>query len=661
MLEDKVDGIVGIGPKYLKILHENNIWSKKDLILFTPSRYIHYELVDVNDIKEDTLITIKGVVDSNLASIGLKSSKAILFFVNTSNVRIKVVGFGMEYLRYKLKKGASYAFFGTYKYLTKELYLKNVFSQDFKEFIEPVYPIKIANSYMMKFISEIYKERPKLEEEIPLEYLNKRNLFDINEYLYQAHFPSNISSTYEVIKRQKYEKYLKYNISLKALRYYYDSNKKSPKSFDYNKILSVIRNLEYKLTDDQFKALNDILNDFKSPYLENRLIQGDVGCGKTIVASLALYANYLAGYQGGLMVPSEVLSNQHFTKIKELLSPYGLRIELINSGISLSNRKKIYKDIENGEIDIIIGTQSLIQSGVMFNKLGFVVIDEQHRFGVRERQELINKGIKCDAVFMSATPIPRTLGITKFADLDISTIESVPSNRKKVLTKVCDINDLDFIANAINKNVIKNHQVFVVVPVINESVLEGIVNIDDAYKMLSERLPNVRFRILHGGIKSQEKAQIMDDFKNHKFDCLISTTVIEVGIDIKNATLMVIYNAERYGLATLHQLRGRVGRNDLVCGCILATQNKLCDRLRIMEETYDCFKLAEEDLLLRGPGDILGDSQSGFVGINIMNDLDIFKESASDAEEIYNDYVNGIKRPIIEKIIELGKENNKLN
>lgn len=661
MLDDKVDLIKGIGLKYQRILYENNIETKRDLLFFLPKRFIDYKVEDPNEIHEDITTTIKGVVDSNLASIKFRSSGALLFYIISNNKRIKVLAFGMEYLRYKIKKGHYYAFFGAYKAASAELYIKNVFDENFKEFIEPVYPIKIANSYIMKFISEIYQEHPMVEDKIPEYLLEKRNLLDINTYLYKSHFPNDLEDVSFVSRRYKYETYLNYNLRLNALRYYYDISKKEAKDFSYNKILELIRSLPYKLTDGQNKALYDVFSDMRSKRLMNRLIQGDVGSGKTIIAFIALYANYLAGFQGALMVPSEVLSNQHYDKILALLSQCSLKIGLLNSGVKSSEKKKIYKGIESGEIDILIGTQSLIQDGIMFNKLGLVVIDEQHRFGVRERQELINKGIKCDSLFLSATPIPRTLGISKYADLDITTVETMPSNRKRVLTKVCNISDDEFICKAIYKNVMKNHQVFVVVPVINESNLDGIIDVNEAYERLSKHLPDVRFKILHGGMKSSEKNQIMQDFKNHNFDCLISTTVIEVGIDIKNATLMVVYNAERYGLATLHQLRGRVGRNDLNCGCILATDKEMCERLKIMEETYDCFKLAEEDLALRGPGDLLGSSQSGFVGLNILNDMDIFKEAQEDALELYKKYENGNAYKLVSDILENNNENNKLN
>ena len=295
---------------------------------------------------------------------------------------------------------------------------------------------------------------------------------------------------------------------------------------------------------------------------------------------------------------------------------------------------------------------------VNYNKLGLVVIDEQHRFGVMQRQALINKGIHTDSLFLTATPIPRTLGISRFADLDITTIETKPQNRHDVLTKVCRCTDLEFICKAIYKNVSKGHQVFVVVPLIEESVDDDIYTIERALDELKPHLDSVRFETLHGSMKNKD--EVMERFKNHEFDVLISTTVIEVGIDIRNATLMIIYNADRFGLSTLHQLRGRVGRNDLISGCILAS-NKDNERLSIMESTYDCFKLSELDLKMRGAGDLLGVSQSGFIKDNIISDIDTFNMAKADAHELYLAYLNGDKSDIVRGVIENENEINKLN
>ena len=505
--------------------------------------------------------------------------------------------------------------------------------------------------------SESSKEEILFADELPISLKNKYNILDYKTYLYRAHFPKNEDEIKSVYQRTLYEAYLKYNIRIESLRYYYDTYKKEPKIFDYNKILDFIGKLKFKLTSDQMDAVTQILLELRSNRIENRLIQGDVGSGKTIVAIIALYANYLAGYMGALMVPSEVLSYQHYNNIKNYLAEYGIRIELLNSTIKQSERKQIISKLDNNEIDILVGTHSLFNEDLKYHNLGLVVIDEQHRFGVLQRQNLINKGINSDSLFLTATPIPRTLGISRFLDLDITSIKTKPEDRKKIMTKIVRCDDLEFIAKAIYKNVSKGHQVFVVVPMVLESVDDDIYTIDRAYDELTRVLKDVKFKTLHGSMKNKE--EIMNQFKNKEFDCLISTTVIEVGIDIKNATLIVIYNAERFGLSTLHQLRGRVGRNDLISGCILAS-NKDNMRLKVMEETNDCFTLSDYDLKMRGFGDIFGISQSGFKSFDIEDEL-IFGDAKNDAKQLYNDYIIGNHTKIVERIILDKNKINKLN
>ena len=657
MLSDNIGLIKGIGTKYQRILHDMGIDSKEDLIRFLPKKYNVYKICDVRDIKEEISITVEGMLISSIAIIS--KMKAATFSIASSNERIKVIGFGMDYLRFRLKKGESYTFFGLYRPYEKTLYLKEIFYDEFSEFIEPVYPIKISNKVLQKIIAEVFKsENVMLSDDMPKSIEKKYGFLDYNRLLFMAHFPKNEADIDAVYKRESYYSYLKYNLRLELLRYYYDTYNKEPKKFDYNKVLDLIRGLKYKLTSSQLDAIEIIFKGMRSNHVLNRLIQGDVGSGKTIVALIALYANYLSGYMGALMVPSEVLSYQHYIKAMELLEPYGLRIALLNSTLKVSQRRKVLEALKNNEVDIVIGTQSLFSDDVIYSNLGLVVIDEQHRFGVLQRQRLINKGIHADSLFLTATPIPRTLGISRFADLDITSLKEKPSNRKEVLTKVCRCDDIEFICKAIYKNVSKGHQVFVVVPLIEESVDSNLYTIDRALSELKPHLDGVSFEVLHGSMKNKE--EIMTDFKNHKFDVLVSTTVIEVGIDISNATLIIIYNANRFGLSTLHQLRGRVGRNELISGCILAS-NEDNERLSLMEKTPDCFELSEMDLKLRGAGDILGVSQSGFMKRSIINDLDTFNKAKEDAKELYKSYLAGNNDEMIENIINSENEINKLN
>ena len=655
MLSDGIDIIKGVGAKYKKILNDKNIFTKKDLISFLPTSYNIYKKVNVEDIKEDENITIEGVVLTSVTIIGKMS--CALFYISSSKGKIKVMAFGMDYLRYKIKKGMTITLFGLYKVEEKTLFLKEIFYDGVKEFIEPIYSINISNKILVKAIKSIFDENNTILSPLPLNILDKLGIKDYTKFLYDAHFPQNVGMVNDVTYINYYLKYLEYNLRLETLRYYYDTFVKKEKVINEVQIKEFINNLDFELTSDQNTAISEIINDMSSNRLLNRLVQGDVGSGKTIVSFIALYANYLAGYMGALMVPSEVLSKQHYDKALKLFEKYNIKVRLLNGSIKKSERNKLKEDIAKGNVDIVIGTHALFSQDIIYNNLGLVVIDEQHRFGVMERQTLINKGYMVDSLFLTATPIPRTLGISKYLDLDISTIKNKPSDRKKVLTKIVKTSDEDFIINAIKKNVLKGHQVYVVTPLIEQSSDENLYDIDKVYKIISSKIPDIRIGFLNGGMK--DKDLVMSKFQAREFDVLISTTVIEVGIDIKNATLIVIYNADRFGLSTLHQLRGRVGRNEFICGCLLVS-NKDSERLSIMEECSDCFKLSEMDLKIRGYGEILGVLQSGFKKFKI-NDEKAFEDSKEDAKVMYKNYLEGNKDPYVLQIINEENNVNKLN
>ncbi len=655
MLTDNIEEIKGIGQKYKNVLNNAGIYTKKDLILLAPTSYNIYKKIDINTISFDMNITIDILVEGALTTIS--KVKCLLFYATSNAKRIKVMAFGMDYLRYKLKKGFKYTIFGLYKPLENTFYLKQLFNDDFKEFIEPVYSIKISNKILGKAIKGVFDESIDIKTDIPESILKKNNIEDYNKFLYDMHFPNDEKDISKITYVNDYLKYLEYNVRLVCLKYYYDTFIKKPKDIDSNKIEEFISKLEFELTKDQREAIFDTIKDMKSNHLLNRLIQGDVGSGKTIVAFTALYANYLSGYMGCLMVPSEVLSVQHYQKALKLFEKYNIRIRLLNGDIRRSERAILKEDIKNGNVDILIGTHALFSDDIVYNNLGLVVIDEQHRFGVMQRQALINKGIMADSLFLTATPIPRTLGISKCLDLDISTITTRPLDRKKILTKVVKTKDEDFIINAIQKNVSKGHQIFIVTPLILESVNEELYTIDKVVEIIKNRLPNVKIGTLNGAMKNKDC--VMDKFARHEFDVLISTTVIEVGIDISNATLMIIYNAERFGLSTLHQLRGRVGRNNLICGCILVS-DKDSNRLSIMESCDDCFTLSEMDLKIRGYGEILGFNQSGFKKLKI-DDEKAFIESREDARRLYQEYLEGSNSKYVSSIIDLENKVNKLN
>lgn len=665
MLSDDVNLIKGVGEKTKYYLNKCDIYTLNDLLTTLPTRYIVYKLTNLSDITEDTLVSIKAkVLNMPLLRKIRGNLTSLIFNIDHYGLKLKALIFGQDYLKYKLKTNLTVIFYGMYKPNKKEFIIRECFFDEFQEKIANIYPIKdISSNTIIKFIDSIYKSHNiSFIDDIPLNLLSKYRLLDYNQYIYKSHFPSSTVDVIEITRRRKYEMYLKYLIGLNALRYYLDINKKENKIFDINKINDLISNLEYNLTEDQVKSIKEILSDLSSNKIMNRLVQGDVGSGKSIVALIAAYATILSGYQVALMVPSEVLSKQHYLNFKKILDNYNISIEYLTSSTKKKDKDRIVSDLKNGKVDLVIGTQSLLEKQIEFFKLGLVIIDEQHRFGVNERSMLISKGYECDSLFLTATPIPRTLGISQFGDLDISSIYQKPKGRENVLTKVLSIDDDEFVINAIIKNVKRGHQVFVVVPVINESDESSLINIYDKYEDFKRRLPDIEFGMLHGDMNDVKKEMVMNDFKEGKISCLISTTVIEVGIDIKNATLMVIYNAERFGLSTLHQLRGRVGRNSLKCGCLLLTNNTMCERLKILEECHDCFLLSEYDLKLRGPGDILGNKQSGFLTVDLKSDMKIYECAKKDAQELYQAYLTGKKEKIVEDIInDINSEKIRLN
>ena len=407
-----------------------------------------------------------------------------------------------------------------------------------------------------------------------------------------------------------------------------------------NEVNNFITTLPFKLTEDQLKAVDDIYNDMISPKRMNRLVLGDVGSGKTCVAEIGIYINYLSGYQSSLMAPTEILARQHYENVVQMFKDTPIRIALLVGSMKKSLKNKIYKDLTEGKIDVLIGTHALISEGVRFNNLGLVITDEQHRFGVNQRSNLQNKGIMCDVLYLSATPIPRTYALTLYGDMDTSIIKTKPNGRKDIITRVIKKSNIKDMLFKILKEIKEGHQIYVVAPLIEDE--DGNTNINTV-NTLKEKLDmafqkKVNIEILHGKMKNSDKDRVMQEFKDGKIKILISTTVIEVGVDVKNSTMMVIYDADRFGLATLHQLRGRVGRNDLQSYCYLVCDRDV-ERLKVMEESNDGFYISQKDFELRGEGDLFGTRQSGdmvFKVADIKRDYKILFQCRNDAQEFIN-------------------------
>ncbi len=654
--------IKGIGPKTELLLNKVGIYDLDDLVTHYPFRYEVLKRTDISNVSDDEKVIIDGKVENVPILVRFKAG------LNKLNIRLATktgpVGvsvFNRAFLKPNLKIGTNIIAIGKYdkkrNILTASEIKFGALSE--KETIEPVYHTTSGltckalstyiNSAMLKYSKEI-------TDYIPNYLLDKYNFSNKKTALNIVHNPPDFDKLKEASLRLKYEELFEFTFKINYLK-----KKNSLKNLgierhaEFGKINKVIENLPFELTDDQKTALEEILNDLKSSSKMNRLLQGDVGSGKTIVAFLAMYYNALSGYQSALMAPTEILAVQHYNNIKNILKGTNIEIALLTGSVSKKEKQEIYKDLENGSIDIIIGTHALIQEDVTYNNLGLVITDEQHRFGVNQRANLKNKGISVDVLYMSATPIPRTYALTIYGDMDISTIKQLPQGRKKVKTIVKTEDEMKDVLQAMYDELKQNHQVFVIAPLIEQNDntdLTDVFNLRDKMNLAFGSKYNID--IIHGKMKPEAKDLIMAEFKQNKINILISTTVIEVGVDIANATMIVIFNAERFGLSTLHQLRGRVGRNKFDSKCILIS-NSDTKRLKVMETVYDGFEISEEDFKLRGSGDLFGVKQSGdmyFKIANLKSDYKILVQAKKDSKEFLNnaDEEDPIKVKLISEI-----------
>lgn len=646
-----------IGEKTADRLYANNIFSPEDLLLSFPKKYYIYE-INNNDLFSGDIVCFKAIIDSKPAFIKYRRNvNSVIFYVIVNNCRVKCIIFSGDYLKFKIQKGMQVVCYGKYKKENREFTLQNIFFDSFDCKIDVDYNIKdINNKTIQGAVKSALLAGCFIEERLPSYLIEKYRLLSMDELIKKAHFPGSKEDCIQIRRRRRYEDFFWYNCSLEALRLFRGFEHKNPKLINELYLDKLRNDLPYELTGDQKKAIDHIFTDLSSPKMMNRLIQGDVGCGKSIVAFMGCIANYTAGYQSAIMAPTEILAYQHYENFKKTFGSTGIQIALLTSSTKTKEKTEILFKLLHGRIDIIIGTHALIQDPVIFQKLGLVVIDEQHRFGVIQRKKLIEKFKGVDALYLTATPIPRTLGLASFGDLDLTSIKTMPASRKPVITKLVSMDELNLLGVTLRKHLLRGEQVYIVVPLIEESNNLDYIDIDEAYDMFSSLLPDISIGILHGKMKSTDKKQLMSDFKNHVIDCLISTTVIEVGVDVKNATVMVILDAERYGLSQIHQLRGRVGRGDIQSYCYLVSKRDYVRRLDILVKTNDGFVLAEEDLKLRGPGDFLGDEQSGFLALDFddsTNDAAIWKCAMLDSKEFVPKYLMGdIKNSKMNDILE---------
>lgn len=635
MLED----IKGIGPKSLLALKALNLYTKDDVINYFPYRYNVYTPVKLRECSEGDTCTITGYVESAAKVFFIrKNLNKLSFAFNTGSELVNVTIFNRAYLKPNIRIKSYISVIGKYNRKSNTFMASDIkLTPITKTVIEPVYHLNqgIKRSNFKKLVDEILDNTVEIKSNVPDYLIEKYNFINKKEAVTNVHKPKDINSLKKADLHLIYEELFTFMLKVSYLKEKNASDGKfNIKSFDEDKVNNFISSLPFNLTDGQMQAVSDIKGDFLSKKKMNRLILGDVGSGKTIVSFIALYMNMLAGYQGVLMAPTEILAVQHFNNMKSLFGDK-LKIQLLTSSTKKGERNKILQNLKNGETQVLIGTHSLLNDELIYNNLGLVITDEQHRFGVNQRQILQEKGKDVDVLYMSATPIPRTLALTIYGDMDITEIRTKPGGRKEIITKIFKNSELKNVLEKMLDEIKAGHQIYVVAPLIDDEEDEkmNVTSLKDKFDVAFNGM--VPTGLLHGKMKPNQKDEVMNSFKNGDTKILISTTVIEVGVDVKNATMMVIFNAERFGLATLHQLRGRVGRNDMQSYCYLISDYD-AERLKVLEQSNDGFYISEQDFKLRGGGDIFGIRQSGeqsFKIANLNRDYKILMQCKSDAEE----------------------------
>ena len=642
-LEDSIINIKGIGEKTAKSFNSLGIETVKDLILYYPRSYKTYtEPVSVSDTAEgDRVAVLCRIVTYVEVKKGRRYTITSLSAADSTG-SVRMVWFNMPFLRNMFSKGQVYVFYGTIKYKgnMRVMEMPEYFTQMNYEramsTMQPIYPLKakITNNSITRAVRAVSSVISAIPEYLPEDVVRDRNLMSRSDAISEIHFPENEEKLRRAISRIAFDEFLEFLIKIRVLRE--SSVSETSSHVITNEALvkkdAFISGLPFKLTAGQQNALDDIIKDMSSGYVMNRLIQGDVGSGKTIVAAISLLVNSISGYQGALMVPTEVLAVQHFDDLNKLFKPYKLTVRLLTGSMSIKEKRAVYEEIKTGKCDIVIGTHAIIQDSISFKNLGLVITDEQHRFGVKQREKLEEKGDSPHVLVMSATPIPRTLAIILYADMDISVIKELPSGRKRIKNCVVGTDYRPSAYKFIKGQIDEGHQAYVICPMVEDNDTSDLENVMDYADELREVLgENVRIAFLHGKMKESEKNDILREFISHNLDVLVSTTVIEVGINNPNATVMMIENAERFGLAELHQLRGRVGRGNAQSYAIFINVKKSkesVERLKVLENSNDGFFIASEDLRLRGPGDFFGIRQSGemnFKLADIYNHADMLR------------------------------------
>lgn len=659
-----VEKVKGVGSRTSMLLKKLNINTVDDLVTHYPYRYEFIKRSNLKEKCEDDKVIIDGKVEMIPILVRLKGNlNKMNFRLATSTKEIVGVSiFNRAYLKNQLLVGTNITVFGKYE-KNKNVILASEIRMGLLpkgEKIEAVYhgTVGLNSKAISGFINTALMEYGNdLEDYIPKNLLEKYNFLNKKTALNIIHNPSTKEKLKEASIRLKYEELFVYMAKINYLKLKNKNIKDGiEKDFDKEKLDKVIKSLPYELTVDQKLVLNEILEDLTSKRRMNRLLQGDVGSGKTIISIIAMVANYLSGYQSALMVPTEILATQHYETMKEILKDFNINIALLTGSLPKNKKDLIHEELKLGKIDMVVGTHALIQEEVVYKNLGLVITDEQHRFGVLQRTSLQNKGITPDVLYMSATPIPRTYALTLYGDMDISTIRTLPKGRKPIKTYLKSYSEIKDVLKMMYEELLKNHQIYVIAPLIEESETLDLTTVNELKDKMNLAFgEKYNVGIIHGKLKQTEKDKIMEDFVNNKIQILISTTVIEVGVNVLNTTMMVIFDANRFGLSTLHQLRGRVGRSALESSCILISDYD-SERLNVMTTTNDGFEISEEDFKIRGHGDLFGTKQSGdmtFKIADIKEDYKILLQAKKDSMEFL---LNNKEEELKEKIINDIKE-----
>lgn len=637
--------IKGLGMKTCEKLDKLGIKDIKSLLTFYPFRYNIIKRSNLKEVKNNEQITIDGIIESIPSIFYFKGKKDKMNFkLNTGFKTFNIVIFNRGFLKNKLTIGTEITVVGKIDKIKSIIVVSDLyFGKIDKERIEPVYhtTFGLSNKQIRKYINSTVNLGYEIDDYIPTFISQKYHLLNKSEAIRHLHNPVDEIKLKQSIKRTKYEELFVYMLKMNYLKQSKKIDHGLKRDISYDKVEQFIDDLPFELTRDQIKSVEEIYKDLTEDMRMNRLLQGDVGSGKTIVAFITMYINYLGGYQSALMVPTEILAQQHYQNSKELFKKYNIDIALLTGKTKTKEKKEIYEKLKNGTIDFIIGTHALFTDDVIYKNLGLVITDEQHRFGVNQRSNLKNKGTTPDILYMSATPIPRTYALTLYGDMDVSNIKTLPSGKKEIITTLKTEKEIKDVLTSMYNELKQRHQIYVVAPLIEESDkidLKNVYDLEEKFNKAFGKICNID--ILHGKMKPSEKEEVMQKFKENKINILISTTVIEVGVDVKNATMMVIFDAERFGLSALHQLRGRVGRNNLQSYCILIS-NYEKERLNVLTKTNDGFKVSEEDFLLRGSGDIFGLRQSGdmiFKMADLKQDFNILLKAKEDSEYLLKNF-----------------------